>query len=248
MQQQLRSALKSAIGGALLGGAVYVGADLASDVYTVGVLRRQSLALAQQHAELRALLGAAADSPLQPGPLWQSTLAFAQGGHVAHCTFPVAGPAAGTDIVMRAARRPGYRSTFLYNFVGPGEWDVLTCSAMFPGAGGLAQARSLLPKPEVSVEAAAQAARVRRPGAAGGGGDAHCAPCEQQRQAAVQPSRRRPPGQETAGGRVPHEAEQASAAAGKQQPGRRRWWWPFGGRGGAGAGAPSSSTSTQPPP
>jgi hypothetical protein len=140
-------ALRSASAGALLGISLYTGCDLASDVYTYSVLRRKAMALAEESALLRSLLGA---PPYNTAAWYNATMAYSAHRQVAQVTFGVTSPAAkrGTDITVKGARRPGYASNFLYNLLGPGEWDMLSCTAMFPAEGGVAQPRSLMPQPE----------------------------------------------------------------------------------------------------
>lgn len=54
-----------------------------------------------------------------------------------------------SDVTVRAARGPAPAhaawSALAYNTLGPARWDLMTCSAMVPGGGGLAVPRSLLP-------------------------------------------------------------------------------------------------------
>lgn len=53
-----------------------------------------------------------------------------------------------SDVSVRAARPPDspYTWNLAYNLIGPGRWDVVVCSAMMPGGGGLAKPKNLLPQ------------------------------------------------------------------------------------------------------
>lgn len=169
--RQARALLLPLAKGAVFGAAVYFAADTASDVYTFFAVRRAALARARASPDVAALLG----EPLSPGPWYDGTLGFSHRDRVAHVTFQVAGAARTTDVVARAARRrEGPRANVLYNAVGPGQWELVTCSAMFPGEGGLAAPRSIMePQPPPGGGGG---------GGAGGGAAGECLPCQQQQQ------------------------------------------------------------------
>lgn len=223
--------LRSAVLGALAGGAAYVSADVASDIYTVSTLRSKALEVAQGHGELAQLLGNGQEGgggALRPGPLYATTLAYGQGGHIAHCTFALQGSSRATDVIVRGARRAGYRSNFLYNFLGPGEWELLSCQAMFPEEGGVAAPRHLIKMQQAgapSMEATLAAVRPGSGAAAAGVHGAH----------GVEGFPRQQP---QAGQQQQQQQLSKSGQAGEQQPEqpKRRWWrW---GRG-SGGNAPS---------
>ncbi|GBF99277.1 hypothetical protein Rsub_12037 [Raphidocelis subcapitata] len=167
--RQARALLVPAAKGAIFGAALYFAADTASDVYTFFAVRRAALARARASPDVAALVG----EPFSPGPWYDGTLGFSHRDRVAHATFQIAGAARTTDVVARAARRgEGPRANALYNAFGPGEWELVSCSAMFPGEGGLAVPRSIMePQPPAA-------------GGGGGGGSAagECLPCQQQQQ------------------------------------------------------------------
>jgi len=215
--------LKPAAAGAVCGCALYFAADTASDIYTFCAVRRQALERVRASSDVAALIG----EPFASGPWYNGTLGFSHRDRVAHCTFQVVGSARTTDVVARAARRPGMKVNFLYNAFGGGQWDLITCQAMFPGEGGLAAPRNLMePLPVVAALQGAAAVAVAGGGgvsskaaAAGAGGSGgECLPCQQQQQ------------QKGVG--------EAKAATSKQQ-GLTWWDWAWGGgRGGSsGSGA-----------
>jgi uncharacterized membrane protein YgcG len=233
--RQARGIAASAARGALAGAALYLAADYGSELYTFFAVRRAALERAAASAELAALLG----GPPAPAPWYDGTLAFSRADRVAHVTFGVVGPARGTDVVARAARRPGPRDVRLYNAFGAGAWDLVTCSAMFPGAGGLAVPRSLMePLPAVAAKAAAEAA-VR-----GGGGGGECLPCQEQAAAQQQQGGWRRGG--AAAGAGPSGAAQAQQAEQQQEAssGGRRWWWWGGGKTGGGGSIEAGGSSS----
>jgi hypothetical protein len=132
-----------ALGGALLAGVVGLSADLANDVVTYSILKEQAVELAGKDESLCELIG----EPFVTGPWYSSSIGFTHKGHIATSTFQLTGTKRATDVQVRAVRRTGYPLTLLYNLVGPAEWQLMTCQAMMPGSGGLAQPKNLLPVP-----------------------------------------------------------------------------------------------------
>ena len=57
--------------------------------------------------------------------------------NIAQCSFQLQGQHQITDITVRGFRQPGMTNTCLYNSIGPGEWKVIDCTAMFPSGGVL---------------------------------------------------------------------------------------------------------------
>lgn len=132
---------KRAAGGVVLGGFVYLSADTASDLYTCYVLRQQALQIAHSNQNVADLVG----RPYVPSPWYTTMLGFSHQDRLAHVSFQVTGPLRTTDIIVRGTRQSGYGSNILYNLLGPRSWDVLTCAAMFPTEGGLAEPKSIMP-------------------------------------------------------------------------------------------------------
>jgi hypothetical protein len=112
--------------------------------------------------------------PYTTGAWYDATLAFSHRDKIAHCTFQLRGTKGVTDVAVKAGRQPGYKSNVLYNILGPGTWQVVSCQAMVPGEGGLVQARSLLPEHRQEL----QQGRAGHAAAAAAG----CQPCQQQQQ------------------------------------------------------------------
>lgn len=115
--------------------------------------------------------------PYTTGSWYDATLAFSHRDKVAHCTFQLKGTKGVTDIAVKAGRQPGYKSNVLYNILGPGTWQVLSCQAMVPSEGGLVQARSLLPEHRQEQQQG-QAGHAAAAVAAAAG----CQPCQVQQQ------------------------------------------------------------------
>ena len=51
-------------------------------------------------------------------------------------------------------------NTFIYNVLGPGEWQLLDCDAMFPSGGGLVKPQSLLPQIHLKLKAGGEMSEV----------------------------------------------------------------------------------------
>ena len=240
----LKTALKGAIGGC----ALYFAADTASDVYTFWTVRAAALERARAAPELAALVG----EPFAPAPWYEGTLGFSHRDAVAHATFGVTGPRGGTDVVARAARRPGPRHNALYNALCGGEWRLVSLRAMFPADGGLAAPRDLM------APVALAAAFGGGGGAGGGGGTAaaaaaaggECLPCQQkqQQQQQQQPQSGKAAAAAASSGGAP-AAPATAATAGAAAPssgsgGARSWWgWLWGGSGGGSGGSGQEGSS-----
>lgn len=180
---ELRVLVRPTVTGVALGCIMYLAADTASDIYTFCVVRRKALERVRNSTEVAGLVG----EPYKACPWYDGTLFFSHRDHVAHVSFQLIGSARTTDVVARASRQPGMRLNMLYNALGTGEWDLVTCQAMFPGEGGLAQPRNLMdPLPVVAAkskqEAAAQAAAAAAHAQPGGVAAPKCLPCKQQQQ------------------------------------------------------------------
>jgi hypothetical protein len=121
--------------------------------------------------------------PYTSGSWYDATLAFSHREKVAHCTFQLRGTKGVTDVAVKAGRQPGYKSNVLYNILGPGTWQVLSCQAMVPGEGGLVQARSLLPEHRQEQQ---QGQAGYSAAAAAAAGCQHCQVQQQQQQKAGQ--------------------------------------------------------------
>lgn len=134
--------LRSAIGGVAFGGLLYLVGDTASDYLTFSRLRAAAVDLADQDEELKQLVGL----PYTTGFWYNSTLGFSHREKVAHCTFQLQGSRRVTDIAVKGGRQQGFKSNVLYNILGPGTWNLLSCQAMVPSEGGLVEARSLIPQ------------------------------------------------------------------------------------------------------
>lgn len=73
--------------GALLGVALYTGADSAGEFTTFFLLRRKALALAEDKEALANQIG----QPFSPGPWYNARIGFTRGSNVAMCSFQVRG-------------------------------------------------------------------------------------------------------------------------------------------------------------
>jgi hypothetical protein len=151
----LKQVARSGLGGLASGVFLYFVADTLNDFYIYKQLHSKAIHLAEKDDGLLDLVG----TPFKSGAWYNATLGFSHRDHVAHCSFQLTGSKRTTDIVVQAGRQTGtYRSTLLYNVLGPASWDLLSCQAMFPGAGGLAEPRSLMPEHKDQQEGSAAAA------------------------------------------------------------------------------------------
>jgi hypothetical protein len=172
--------LRSAIGGVAFGGFLYLVGDTASDYLTYSRLRAAAVELADQDEELKQLVGL----PYTTGFWYNSTLGFSHRDKVAHCTFQLQGSRRVTDIAVKAGRQQGFKSNVLYNILGPGTWNLLSCQAMVPSEGGLVEARSLIPQHREEREQQQQQQQRGKPSpaAAAAAAAAGCQPCQEQQQ------------------------------------------------------------------
>jgi len=108
----------------------------------------------QEHPQVRSFVcreeGGVCE--ISPGPWYDSSLKIVQSGHVAIANFRIDGPAASSDVWMRAQRPGGgseeggsrWPSTLLYNTLGPGAWELLSLEATLKTEGGIAKRVDLL--------------------------------------------------------------------------------------------------------
>lgn len=68
------------------------------------------------------------------GPWYDSSVVFSHQGMVATVTIPCRGQKQASDVIVKAIRKDGMRSTLLYNMFG-GEWDII-CMDAFLGMQG----------------------------------------------------------------------------------------------------------------
>jgi len=68
------------------------------------------------------------------GPWYDSSVVFSHQGMVATITIPCRGRKQASDVIIKAIRKGGMRSTLLYNMFG-GEWDIM-CMDAFLGMQG----------------------------------------------------------------------------------------------------------------
>eukprot|EP00873_Tetraselmis_striata_P037556 jgi/Tetstr1/457820/TSEL_044365.t1 len=156
-------------GGAALSAAFgYCLADAANDAITFAILRRMAMERIDESDKVREFVcRTEPEAPMRTGPWYDSTLKLLRSGQLAVATFQVAGPSASTEVWVRATRPQGWRSTLLYNTLGPGRWELLSLEGTLRAEGGLAKRVSL-------VEAAAPAGGeceecAEQEGGAGGG-------------------------------------------------------------------------------
>lgn len=221
MSSAVKSVLRSTVGGIAFGGFLYLVGDTASDYLTFSRLRTAALELVQQDSELQQLVG----TPYTTGFWYNSTLGFSHREKVAHCTFQLQGSRRVTDVAVKAGRQHGPKSNILYNLIGPGTWQLISCQAMVPSEGGLVQPRSLLPEHRDEQQQLQQLMQQRKqPGVAGA-----CQPGQQQQQQ----QEGRPGGQQ--------QQQRVQAAAGSQ--GWRLWPWGSSSRSGSSGGSSSSAAA-----
>jgi hypothetical protein len=211
--------LRTALAGAAGGAAAYAAADLAADIAAFNSLQRQALELAERDPE-GSVERAVGPKPWRPAR-WHAgsgaTLAYSHRGHAARATFALTGPQGVTDVVARGVRGPGYAWNALYHAFGEGRWELASCAAMVPAAGGVAKPHELMEPRSLAQawEAAGGEVKVGKLGGGGGGGGG-----------GVVEERREEGGGGGAGG------SKASAAAdgsrNKTSSGRAgRSWWPL---------------------
>ena len=104
--------------------------------------REAAMLRARSHPALASALGG---GPLAEAAWYNASLSSSRDGTSASCTIPVSGAKAGSDVVVRVLRAEGgLMPRLLYNALGPGRWEVLTCDALLPAGGGLPRRLSLL--------------------------------------------------------------------------------------------------------
>jgi hypothetical protein len=143
-----RAYFRSALGGFVLGVTLYAGSDVANDLLTYRLLRSAARQLADEDQELLRQIG----SPLGFGPWYNSSIGFTHRGHIAHCTFQLAGSKQITDVNVKGIRGPGHASNLLYNTLGASKWELMACQAMMPAGGGTVKPRSLLKAAPAATE------------------------------------------------------------------------------------------------
>lgn len=91
--------------------------------------RNEGMRVASSSDELATTLG----QPISPGPWYNATIAQAARGRIVHCTLPVSGPNACSDISVSMMRTDssGLWSVLAYLF-GTSSWELLSCSATLP--------------------------------------------------------------------------------------------------------------------
>lgn len=133
--------LRTTAAGLFLGCTIYATVDVLGDYTTYSILRDKALLLAAESEELKAQIG----QPFKEGPWYNASIGFTQSGNVVACTFQLLGAKQITDVTVRAVRKADSVPNMLYNLMGPGDWKLMDCAAMFPAGGGMARPRSLMP-------------------------------------------------------------------------------------------------------
>ena len=90
--------------------------------------------------------------PVVPGAWYNDSIAFSHKGHIAKCDIRFDGAQRSSDVIIRVIRDQGWRSTILYNTLGPRRWKVLTCEAMTLERGGRARRMELQPPDSKAVQ------------------------------------------------------------------------------------------------
>lgn len=214
--------LRTALAGAAAGAAAYAAADLAADVAAFNSLQRQALELAERpESPAHTAVERAVGPPPWQAARWHSgsgaTLAYSHRGHAARATFALTGPQGVTDVVARGVRGPGYAWNALYHAFGEGRWELASCAAMVPGAGGVAKACELM-EPRSLAQAWEAAGGKLSMGSSsvgeGRGGGGKKEEEEEQRRGAG------------GGGAAAGGGKEAAAAAGaSSSSGKGRSWW-----------------------
>ena len=124
-----RSKLWSFVSGvgaaAVTSGVGYLVLDSMSEIATLRNCQHQVLDLAVRHEQLCNELGL----PLNVGPLLTSSMNVSPSGRLVKCEFAIAGSKRSSDVSATVQRAP-YASTFLYNFMGPSDWELLHCHVL----------------------------------------------------------------------------------------------------------------------
>ena len=77
------------------------------------------------------------------GPWYDSSVVFSHQGMVATITVPCRGTKQASDVMIKAIRKGGMRSTLLYNLFG-GDWDIMCMDAYLGMRGSSLLSVSLL--------------------------------------------------------------------------------------------------------
>ena len=83
------------------------------------------LPLAAQNKQLAAELG----TPIAAGPMYSASLRVSETGRLVQCQFRLDGTQRSSDATA-TVRRPPYASSFLYNLMGSGAWELLHCHVL----------------------------------------------------------------------------------------------------------------------
>uniref|UniRef100_A0A7S1X9H0 Uncharacterized protein n=1 Tax=Tetraselmis chuii TaxID=63592 RepID=A0A7S1X9H0_9CHLO len=154
-------------GGALLSGTFgYCFVDAATDALTFRILRRMAMERIEESDRVRAFVcRTQPEAPMTTGPWYDSTVRLLRSGQLAVVTFQVAGPSASTEVWVRATRPQGWRSTFLYNTLGPGQWELLSLEGTLKAEGGLAKRVSLVeaPAPKECADCETDNPKIKNP-------------------------------------------------------------------------------------
>ena len=77
------------------------------------------------------------------GPWYDSSVMFSHQGMVATITIPCRGEYQASDVIIKAIRKGGMRSTLMYNMTG-GKWDIVCMDALLGMQGSTLVSVSLL--------------------------------------------------------------------------------------------------------
>ncbi len=221
----------TAIAGCILGVGLYVATDVAGEYTTYVILRDQATKLAEDSDRLKKQLG----HPFSLGPWYNArigelgmdacahdpcptdiklpvcTSGFSAGRNIAQCSFQLQGQTQITDLTVRGIRKTGVLNTLMYNVMGPGEWKLIQCTAMFPSGGGLVRPESLIPEPDwEEVKAMSREKNLRAAEGSDGGRTATSSVCGPDGCEVTVGSLPNP------GGRTTHSATALPAAAERQ--------------------------------
>ncbi|KAK9846534.1 hypothetical protein WJX81_006124 [Elliptochloris bilobata] len=86
---------------------------------------RTLLRLALENAETHPLMIHELGLPLTSGPWYNASVDLTHAGHIASCKLTLIGRNSSSDVLIRAVRRGGQRSTLLYNLIGRGHLSLL---------------------------------------------------------------------------------------------------------------------------
>jgi hypothetical protein len=112
-------------------GVVYMACDTLSDVVTLRACQQLVLPRAAANEQLVGELGV----PIAAGPMYSSSLRTSASGRMVQCQFRLDGQLCSSDVTA-TVRRPPYASSWLYNLVGPGTWELIFCHVLVGAAPG----------------------------------------------------------------------------------------------------------------